>query len=230
MPEAAAEPSRGSYAKLAALVAIVGGALWAAQALGLFRFTDMPTLAHTVRGLRERPFVAPLFVLAYALATTLALPGSVLTLAGGAIFGFGLGTLLNWIGASIGATLAFLMARALGLDAVRRILGHRADRLERLADSHGFLTVLRLRLIPIVPFNLLNFAAGLAGVPTRDYVLGTVIGLLPACAVYTYFADALLSGAAGPRREALVKLLVAGGLLAGASFLPRLFGRARTRE
>ncbi len=217
--------SRGSYAKLAALLVIVGGALWAAYALGLFRFTDMATLAHTVRGLRQRPYMAPLFVLVYALATTLALPGSVLTLAGGAIFGFGLGTLLNWIGASIGATLAYLMARALGLDAVRRLLGRRAGRLERLADSHGFATVLRLRLIPIVPFNMLNFAAGLAGVRARDYILGTVIGLLPACAVYTYFADALLSSAAGARNEALVRLLVAGGLLVGASFLPSVMRR-----
>jgi uncharacterized membrane protein YdjX (TVP38/TMEM64 family) len=219
LPERAPAGRRAAYLKLALLLAIVAGALVAARALGLFRFTDLPTLARTVRGLEQRPYMAPLFVAIYALATTLALPGSVLSLAGGAIFGFGLGTLLNWLGASIGATLAYFLARALGLDAVRRILGRRADALERLAGTHGFATVLRLRLIPVVPFNMLNFAAGLAGVRARDYLLGTVIGLLPACAVYTYFADALLSGAAGVQ-GVLVKAVGAGAVLVGLSFLP----------
>lgn len=189
----------------------------------------MPRLAAAVRELRERPFIAPLFVAAYTAATTLALPGSVLTIAGGAIFGFPVGFLLNWLGATLGATGAYWLARALGLDAVRRLVGSRAGGLEQFAGAHGFTTVLRLRLIPVVPFNLLNFAAGLAGVPFRDYLLGTAIGLVPGTAVYTWFADALIGGAEGARREALVKLAIAGGLLVALSFLPALLGRSRAR-
>ncbi len=218
------------YLKLAALAAILAIAFVSARALGLFHYTDVATLSSAVRALRTQPHVGLLFVGAYALATTLALPGSVLTIAGGAIFGFGKGTVLNWLGATIGATLAYLLARALGLDAVRRLLGRRADRLDALAGAHGFTAVLRLRLIPAVPFNLLNFAAGLAGVPFRDYLLGTMLGLLPATAVYTYFADALLSGAAGARREVFIRLLVAAVLLLALSFLPALlkwFGARR---
>ena len=198
-----------------------------ARAAGLFEYTDMGRLAAAVRELRERPFIAPLFVAAYTVATMLALPGSVLTIAGGAIFGSSLGFLLNWLGASLGAIGAYWIARTLGMDAVRRLVGSRIGQLDRLAGSHGFTTVLRLRLIPVVPFNLLNFAAGLAGVPFRDYALGTVIGLVPGTAVYTYFADALLAGAEGARRDALARLLVAGGLLVTLSFLPALLNRKR---
>ena len=195
--------------------------------MGFFRLDDPAALAEQVRALRERRHVAPVFVALYALATALALPGSILTIAGGAIFGFQLGALLNWAGASLGAMLAFLLARHLGLGAVRRLLGKRADRVTDLAGAHGFATVLRLRLVPVVPFNVLNFAAGFAGVGFRDYMLGTLIGLIPGTAVYTYFADALLAGAAGARRDALIRLLVAGLLLAALSFLPAVVAKLR---
>ena len=229
MPEVAPQERRNIYLKLAALVILIAAALLAFRALGLSRYTNVATLSSLVQGLRAKPHIGILFVGAYALATTLALPGSILTIAGGAIFGFGKGTLLNWLGAMIGATLAYLLATSLGLGAVRRLLGKRAERLDELAGAHGFATVLRLRLIPAVPFNVLNFAAGLAGVPFRDYLLGTALGLLPATAVYTYFADALLSGVAGARRDAFVRLLIAGLLLVTLSFLPALLKRFGAR-
>lgn len=217
--------AQATIVKLAALIVVLFLAFVAARQLGYFRFRDPSALAEAVRELRDRPFIAPLFVATYALATAFALPGSLLTIAGGAIFGFELGVVLNWLGASVGATLAFLLARTLGLDAVHRLLGARAGRLGQLAGSHGFVAVLRLRLIPVVPFNMLNFAAGLAGVRFRDYLLGTLIGLVPGTMVYTYFADALLTGASGVRREALVQLFVAGALLVALSFVPALARR-----
>ena len=230
MPDAEHATRKPAYLKLALFTALLVGAYLAARTSGLLSLTDVHALAPAIRDLRERPFVAPLFVVVYALATTLALPGSVLTIAGGAIFGFGMGTLLNWLGASIGAVLAFLLARSLGLEAVQRLLGRRGDRLIALAGANGFLAVLRLRLIPVVPFNLLNFAAGLAGVRFRDYALGTLIGLIPGTMVYTYFADALLAGAAGARRDALVRLLIAGALLVTLSFLPALVRKSGWRR
>lgn len=215
------------FVKLGLLVAIVVGAFLGARAMGLGGHADMESLAGAVRGLRARPYIVPLFILAYTGATALGLPGSLLTIAGGAIFGFGLGALCNWTGALLGASLAFLLARALGLDAARRLLGGQADRLEALADAHGLITVLRLRLIPVVPFNVLNFGAGLAGVPFRDYFLGTALGLIPGTLVYTYFADALLAGAAGARHDALLRLALAGGLLIALSFAPLLRKKVR---
>jgi uncharacterized membrane protein YdjX (TVP38/TMEM64 family) len=183
------------------------------------------SFARRARALRDAPYAIPLFLAAYAVAGTLGVPGSLLTLTGGAVFGFELGTLLNWVGATVGAIGGYWLARLLGRDAVERIGGRKIYALEKLADAHAFSTVLRLRLIPILPFNALNFACGLVGLDFASYVAGTVIGDLPVTAAYTYFADALLSGVAGARRAALFHASIAGAFLILLSFLPGLVRR-----
>ena len=187
----------------------------------------MKEFAEQARGLRDAPYAISLFLLLYAIAGTLGVPGSILTLTGGAVFGFELGTLLNWIGATIGSIGGYWLARFLGRDAIERIGGRKIYALERLADSHAFSTILRLRLIPVVPFNALNFASGLVGLDFASYVAGTMIGDLPVTAAYTYFADSLLSGVAGARRTALLHASVAGGLLILLSFVPSVVKRIR---
>ena len=218
-------PARSAYIKLAVFAAIVAGAFAAARAAGLAEYADVQALAAAVRHARDVPAAPALFVLAYVLLTTVGLPGSALTLAGGAIFGFWVGTALNWLGATLGATGAYLLARALGQDAVGRLLGRHATRLDRAAARHGFLALLRLRLLPVVPFNALNYGAALAGVPLRPYVAATALGIIPGAAVYTYFADAVLSGAEGARRQALVRVAIAGTLLVLLSFAPAIARR-----
>lgn len=187
----------------------------------------MVAFARQARSLRDVPYAIPLFLIGCFVAGTLGVPSSILTLTGGAVFGFELGTLLNWIGATFGAIGGYWLARFLGKDAVERIGGRKIYALERLAEAHGFTTVLRLRLIPIVPFSAVNYACGLVGLDFAEYLAGTVIGDLPVTAAYTYFADALLSGVAGARRTALIHASVAGGLLILLSFLPALVKRLR---
>ncbi len=211
----------GVFVLLLAVVAIV------AWRLGFFQLTHPATLARAVRAVRAQPLAGPLFVAAYAIAVMFGLPASAFTLAGGAIFGFWWGLLLNWLGAALGATLAFLFANRLCTDACRSLLGRYSSRLEHAARSHGLMATLRLRLIPLVPFNLLNFGAALAGVTFRDYAIATAIGIVPGTAVYTYFADSLLSGAAGANRHALLNVSIAGGLLLALSFVPTLVRKAR---
>ena len=216
---------RSPFFKLALLAAVIAGAVLAARWAGLGRYTDLETLAGAVRQARDLPFAPLLFVAAYAVIATFGLPALALTLAGGAIFGVGLGFALNWAGATLGAVGGYLLARALGREAVGRLLGRHAERLDALASAHGFATIFRLRLIPVVPFNVLNFAAGLAGVPLRAYTAGTALGIVPASFVYTYFADSLLGGAEGAREQALLRVAIAGGLLVLLSFLPLLARR-----
>jgi uncharacterized membrane protein YdjX (TVP38/TMEM64 family) len=211
-------------AKLALLVAILVAAFVFARQLELSH-GGMAAFAQRARALRDAPYAIPLFLVIYAIAGTLGVPGSLLTLTGGAVFGFELGTLLNWTGASIAAIGGYWLARLLGKDAIERIGGRKIYALEKLADAHAFSTVLRLRLIPVLPFNALNFACGLVGLDFGSYVAGTMIGDLPVTAAYTYFADALLSGVTGARRAALFHASVAGALLIALSFLPGLVKR-----
>jgi uncharacterized membrane protein YdjX (TVP38/TMEM64 family) len=211
--------------KLLAFVAIIVGGVLVARALGLGRYTDPAVLVAAIRESRELPAAPLLFIVAYAVVASFGLPGTPLTLAGGAIFGAVGGTLYNWIGASIGATGAYLLARALGKDAIRSLLGKRGEKLEALTEAGGLMGLLRLRLIPAVPFNALNFGAGLAGMRAKDYIVATTFGILPGTAVYTYFADSLLAGAEGAKQQALVRVAIAGALLIMLSFVPALARR-----
>ena len=166
---------------------------------------------------------APLFFIAlYAGATAMAIPGTILTLAGGALFGFFWGTVFNTIAANIGATLAFLIARVLGREGIERIGGKRLAKLDEATKEHGFQGLLLLRLVPLVPFNALNFGSGLTALRWHTYALATVIGIFPGTVVYTMFADALLQGSQEASREALVRVLISGALLVFLSFLPTI--------
>jgi uncharacterized membrane protein YdjX (TVP38/TMEM64 family) len=165
------------------------------------------------------------FVVAYAALAALDFSGLVLTLAGGVVFGFERGVVLNTIGANLGASAAYALARVLGKDAVAALLGARFSRMQRVAEAGGFLWLLRLRLIPIVPFNLLTLAAGVAGMPWRPFAAATALGIVPGTVVYTLFADAMVTGSGEASRAALTRLLIAGGLLLLLTFAPALARR-----
>ena len=191
---------------------------------------DVTTLKAWVAGAGA---VGPLlFMLFYALATVLFLPGSVITLAGGALFGPVWGTLYNLSGATLGAILAFLIARYLASDWVQSKIhttdGGRAERLMKGVETEGWRFVAFTRLVPLFPFNLLNYALGLTRIPFVHYVLATAIFMLPGAIAYTYLGYAGREAAAGG--EGLIqKGLIALALLATAAFLPRLIGKFRER-
>lgn len=219
---------RGSaYVRLAVLAGVLVAAGYTAYRLGVFELRDPGRLGDVIRRARDVPALPMLFVLGYAIATIFGLPGTVFTLAGGAIFGVLFGSFLNWVGATLGAIGAYTLARRLGSDAVRNLLGRHASTLDALTSKAGFAAIFRLRLIPVVPFNALNFAAGLAPAPFRAYALSTALGIIPGTVVYTYFADSLVAGVTGARDRALVHVAVAGALLIALSFVPALARRLR---
>lgn len=209
-------PRARGFLKLLALLGLL--------ALAWVALRDVPA-RELLAGLRSSWWGPLAFVALYAALSALNFSGLVLTLAGGAVFGFWWGALLNTLGGNLGATGAFWLARALGRDGVRALVGNRLSALDRVAEGQGLMWLLRLRLIPVVPFNLLNLACGLTAMPWRAYAMATVIGILPGTLVYTYFADAIVGGVAGGSRTAFVRVLVAGALLVGLSFLPALARR-----
>jgi len=215
-------PRAKGLLKLLGLVAVLVAAAYALQASparGVFTLQGAAKLVAALRELWWAPFA---FVAAYTVAAALDFSGLVLTLAGGAVFGFWWGALLNLVGANLGASAAFWIARLLGREGLHALLGSRLAGLDRLAQQVGFAWLLRLRLIPVVPFNLLNFASGLTAMPWRTYAAATAVGVVPATLVYTFFADALLSGSHEAGHRAFVRVLVAGALLVLLSFVPTI--------
>ena len=127
----------------------------------------------------------------YILATVLLLPGSILTLGAGFLFGVGFGYLLVAIGSVVGATLAFLIGRFLARDWVDSRLSEmpKFAALDRAVSERGALIVFLTRLSPIFPFNLLNYALGLTAVRPLTYILVSWIGMIPGTLLYVYLGS-----------------------------------------
>ena len=176
---------------------------------------------------RDAGPVAPLlFVLLYAVAAILFLPGTVFTLAGGALFGPVLGTLYNLTGATLGATLAFLVSRYLVADWVAARAGGRVKKLINGVEGEGWRFVAFVRLVPLFPFNLLNYALGLTRLRLLHYIIATFVFMTPGAIAYTYLGYAGREAVAGG--EGMIqKGMLALALLAVVTFLPRLIGNLR---
>jgi len=185
-------------------------------------------------------FWGPLvFVLGYAIATVAFIPGSLLTLAAGAIFGLAQGTLYTFLGATLGASAAFLIARYGARGAIeRRIAGNRKfAAIDRAVGREGFKIVALLRLSPAFPFNLLNYSLGLTKVRFLDYVLAS-LAMLPGTLLYVYYGKAAgslaaVAGGAKTERGPEYWLTLGIGLVATiavTTVITRLAGRALRQE
>lgn len=169
------------------------------------------------------------FVGAYIAVVALSLPGAtILTLAGGAIFGSVKATLLVNIGATLGATLAFLVARVLLREWVEKKFGDKLQAFHEGVSKNAINFVLFLRLVPAFPFFLVNLALGLTQIPLRTYFLGTLVGILPGSFVYANAGSNLarinsLSDVASPG------VLGAFALLGFFALLPAIYRRIKQK-
>lgn len=127
----------------------------------------------------------------YIALTVLLVPGVLLTAAGGAVFGIAAATALTVVSATIAAWISFVIGRRLGRDQVQQITGKRMETLDGWIGRNGFVAVLYVRLIPLIPFNVLNYVAGVTAVRTRSYVLGTFVGIIPGTYAYTALGGSL---------------------------------------
>lgn len=169
-----------------------------------------------------------LFMAVYALVTVLFLPGSVITLAGGVLFGPVWGTVYNLTGATVGAAFAFLIARYLAAGWVTQRTGGRMKQLVDGVEQEGWRFVAFVRLVPLFPFNLLNYALGLTRIRFWHYVLASYLFMLPGATAYTWLGYAGREALAGG--EGMIRnLLIALALLASVAFLPRLIKRLRAQ-
>ncbi|MAK04909.1 MAG: TVP38/TMEM64 family protein [Euryarchaeota archaeon] len=136
--------------------------------------------------------VAPLiFILIYMIATILFLPGLILTMLAGVLFGPIFGTIYSIIGATIGATLAFLIARYLAIEKIEKMIeGKKLDYIKRSVEDEGWRFVAYTRLVPLFPFNLLNYSYGITNIKLKDYIWASFIFMLPGTFAYVYLGFA----------------------------------------
>jgi uncharacterized membrane protein YdjX (TVP38/TMEM64 family) len=191
-------------------------------ALAAARYFQLQQLLYTsLLWVKTLGYLAPIaFIGIYNLATVLLIPGSLLTIGGGVIFGAIWGSIYVLIAATLGATLAFLIGRYFSRNWVRQQIDKypKFKAIEAAVAREGFKIVLLTRLSPIFPFNLLNYAFGVTGVSLQNYVLGS-IGMIPGTILYVYIGslvgDLALIGTAAPApNPALTWAIRVIGLLA----------------
>ena len=176
------------------LLALVIAILVAAKFLGLA--DKLGDLRDWIKSLG--PLGALVFILIYVVAVVAAVPAAPISVAAAALFGSVWGVILINIGATIGAGLAFLVGRYFAREAVVNWLGRNEKfrRLDQLTEAHGAIIVALTRLVPIFPFNLLNYGFGLTRVPFWTYLFWTWLCIIPGTVLYVVGADAVFQGVA----------------------------------
>jgi uncharacterized membrane protein YdjX (TVP38/TMEM64 family)/rhodanese-related sulfurtransferase len=202
-------------------LAILAAALW----LALNRDQLDPALIeNAMRWLG--PWGPAAHVVLFALGTVLCVPGALFGLTGGVLFGPVWGTALNLAGATLGASAAFLVARYMAADWVRWKAGARLERLIKGVEAEGWRFVALTRLVPLIPFNLLNYALGLTRIPLVQYVLASLVCMVPGTLAYTWLGYAGRQAIAG--NDAAIRYgLIGLAVLAAVGFVPRLLRRFR---
>lgn len=218
---------------------LAGAVLWAAVAYGRFDPAAIDAaLTQTVAGFGAWGPVA--YVAAFAAGVVAFLPGSLFALAGGALFGPVWGAVLALAGATLGATGGFLAARFVaGAWAARRIDatddltdadaangGGRIRRLAAMVEAEGWRAVALLRLVPVLPLGLTDWALGLTRIPLATYVATSAVFMAPGAVAYAWLGHAGREAAAGDT-AAIRWGLVAFGILAAAAIAARIVARRR---
>jgi uncharacterized membrane protein YdjX (TVP38/TMEM64 family)/rhodanese-related sulfurtransferase len=201
-----------------------------AAAVGLALNRDQLDAAVIEGAIRNLGFWGPIaHVALFAVGTVLFVPGALFGLVGGALFGPVWGTILNLAGATLGATVAFLVARYVAADWARRKAGARLERLIKGVEAEGWRFVAFTRLVPLFPFNLLNYALGLTRIPVVAYVLASLICMAPGTLAYTWLGFAGHEAIAG-NETAIHYGLIGIALLAALASVPRLLRRFKSEK
>ncbi|HTS02242.1 MAG TPA: TVP38/TMEM64 family protein [Thermoanaerobaculia bacterium] len=171
-----------------------------------------------------------LYALVYAVCCVLFVPASILTLGAGALYGLGTGTAIVLAGATLGATLSFLLAKSVLRKRIERMTAGNAKfaALDRAIAKEGAKIVFLVRLSPVFPFTYINYAFGLTGIRTLPYVLTSFVGMIPGTFAYVYLGAAARTAATGGMDATRKALQIGGALVAVAVsiFVARVAARA----
>jgi len=220
----------GDWARVAFPVVILAGLVVAAWQLGYFDLKKPDALHDAAQRASGIPWLAPTFVVVYAAMAALAAPVSPLAYGAGAVFGFVEGSVLVWIASMLGSAAGYTLARTVWSESALRLLGRHEAKIQKLREGNTFLTMLRVQLLPVIPFGMLNYAAGTARVRFLPYWLASGLGIIPATLAAVYVGDRLRAGVRGSGARAFA---VAGAVMLAMlllSLLPTLIAKRNERR
>lgn len=185
------------------------------------------TISEWIRGIAGEWWAPLAFIAIYAIGTTFFFPATMLIVAAGAVWGTLEGGTWALVAGVAASSITYFAGRLESGD-FSEILRNRAARVHGILERDGFLALLVLRFVPLAPFAVVNYAAGVAGIGKRDYFLATALGMAPGSFILSYFASAITAGIVTPRAAA-GRIAIAGILLIALTIIGRIVGR-RYRE
>ena len=194
---------------------------------GYFDLKNPQKLDAAAQRVQDIRWLGPIFVAVYSGLAMLAAPVSPLAYGAGAVFGVIRGTLFVWLASLIGAAGGYYLARSAWSGIARRLLGRFHARLRDMRHGSVFLTTMRFQLLPIMPFGIFNYGAGVARLPFLPFIAGTAIGILPGTVAAVYVGDRVIAGISGSDKRALVIAVVVAAAMFALSFAPSLIKRLR---
>ena len=222
------EPARPTdWVRVALPVIAVAIFIVVAWRHGYFDLKNPQKLDAAAQRVQDIPWLSPIFIAVYAGLAAFAAPVSPLAYGAGAVFGVVRGTMLVMAASLLGATAGYYLARSAWSNVARRLLGRFHGKLRVLGRGNVFLTTLRIQILPIMPFGVFNYAAGVSHLPFLQFLGGTALGILPGTVAAVYVGDRLLAGITGSDRRALVVAGVVVAALFALSFAPTLVKRLR---
>jgi uncharacterized membrane protein YdjX (TVP38/TMEM64 family)/Fe-S oxidoreductase len=213
---------RGAYWRIGLLLVLIG-AIIATRAVGVTRYLEQENLRNLIQ---DAGLWAPaIYMLTYTLAPVLFLPGLPITIIGGILFGPFWGVVYSIVGATAGACLAFLVSRYAARGWIEyKLKSPRWKKLDEGVEKQGWKIVALTRLIPLFPFNLLNYAFGLTKIGLVPYALATSLFMLPACIAFIVLSSSLLDLLKGRMsKEILIGLL----LIVAVSLIPVIYRKLK---
>ena len=173
--------------KLIIICLLVVALLVISNMSGLFKNTNLEGVKNYI--LSFGVLAPAIYIIMFTLVPLTLFPDSVLAVAGGTVFGLFWGTVYTIIGAAIGGTLSFYISRTFGRDTVEKLIKHKAKWLEDGVEKQGFMVILASRLIPLIPFDIISYGAGLSKIKYAEFISASVIGVIPGVLAYTNLGD-----------------------------------------
>lgn len=175
------------HIRMALMIIVIGLGVYLCRSSGMLKNCNPHSIKNDISSFG---MLAPIIYIAmFTIVPLTFFPDAVLAVAGGMIFGLGLGTLYTIIGAVCGGTLSFFISRTFGRGLVEKLIKGKGEWFEDGIEKRGFLFIFILRLIPLVPFDVISYGAGLSKIKYKDFTLATSIGIIPGVLVYTNLGD-----------------------------------------
>ncbi len=215
------KPASGRIVAIALILFALAALALAWRYTPLREWINVESLVHWSDRFEASPF-APLIVIGgFVLGGLLVIPLMMLIAATGIVFGPWLGMLYSLLGATLSAVFVYGIGRKVGRDAVRRVAGRRINDLSRRIAKRGLLAMLFVRIVPVAPFSIINLVAGASHLRFRDFLLGTILGLLPGTILISFFVDRIVAAVRHPGPVTFALLALVAGVAIGGTLAVR---------